>query len=162
MDSPNVNVFEKVIKQYSNENEIEIEVHYLEEAYASGEYDILQQIVDMNGKLPEVLILSKQPPYDYYQLAEQGYLLDFSEYVNSDNILKGSDSYYQEVLKGGIIAEKQVALPLLFNMNAIMTSTSFLGSIGLNVPEYGATYEEVLYILEESLKLQTERQNSRN
>ena len=62
MDSPNVNVFEKVIKQYSNENEIEIEVHYLEEAYASGEYDILQQIVDMNGKLSDVLILSKQPP----------------------------------------------------------------------------------------------------
>lgn len=111
MDSPNANVFEKVIKQYSNENEIEIEVHYLEEAYASGEYDILQQIVDMNGKLPDVLILSKQPPYDYYRLAEQGYLLDFSEYVNSDNILKRSDLYYQEVLKGGIIAEKQVALP---------------------------------------------------
>lgn len=36
-------------------------------------------------------------------------------------------------------------------MNAMMTSTSFLGSMGLNVPEYGATYEEMLYILEESL-----------
>ena len=63
---------------------MDIEIHYLEEAYSYGEYDILQEIIDTDEKLPDLLILSKQPLYDYYRLAEQGYLLDFSEYINAD------------------------------------------------------------------------------
>ena len=149
VDSPNANVFEKALIQYASEKKIEIEVHYLEEAYASGEYDILQEIVDTEGKLPDLLILSKQPLYDYYRLAEQGYLLDFSEYINSDDALRTNDLYYNAVLSGGEISGKQLAMPLLFNMNAIMTSVSFLDRVGVSVPEYGSTYEEFLYLLEE-------------
>lgn len=150
VDSPNANIFEKALKQYANENKIEIEVHYLEEAYTSGEYDILQKIVDADGKLPDLLILSKQPLYDYYRLAEQGYLLDFTEYINSDDALQTNDLYYNTVLSGGKISGKQLAMPLLFNMNAMMTSNSFLDRVGVSLPEYGSSYEELLYLLEES------------
>ena len=150
VDSPNANVFEKAIKEYASDNGIKIEVHYLEESYANGEYDILQQIVDTDGKLPDLLILSKQPLYDYYRLAEQGYLLDFSEYVKTAESTLDSDIYYQEVLTGGEVSGKQVAMPLLFNMNAMMTSTSFLDRVGALSLEYGSTYEEFLYVLEES------------
>jgi len=150
VDSPNANVFEKALKQYANEKKIDIEIHYLEEAYAAGEYDILQKIVDTDGKLPDLLILSKQPLYDYYRLAEQGYLLDFTEYISTDESIQNDDRYYREVVDGGEIQGKQVAMPLLFNMNAVMTSTSFLERVGVSSPEYGSSYEEFLYLLEES------------
>ena len=45
VNSPNANIFEKALSEYEKGKNIEIEVHYLEETYTTGEYDILQEII---------------------------------------------------------------------------------------------------------------------
>lgn len=149
INSPNANIFEKALQDYSIESGLEIEVHYLEEGY-DGKTDILQKIMNENGKLPDLLILNKQPQYDYYRLAEQGYLLDFSNFTVQDDRLQNQQLYYHEVMDGGKINSKQYAIPLLFSMNAMITNDTYLREIDCQIPEDDVMYEDILSILKKS------------
>ena len=80
VNSPNANIFEKALQEYSKESGIEIEVHYLEEEY-SGHSDTLQNIVDVNGNLPDLLLLNKQPQYDYYKILELRFQYEYSDFA---------------------------------------------------------------------------------
>ena len=148
LEAPSGNIFAKALEDFSNETGIEIEVHFLEE-YA-GTSDGLQEIVESGEPLPDAMLVGRHPRYDYIRLAEQGYLLDFTEWIEEDEAVLDSEQYYSEVIQGGRIGEKQYILPILFGMNAMITSESFLSQIGMGIPEEGYTYEAYVHLLEES------------
>lgn len=146
--SPNANIVEKAVAEYAKEENIQIEIRYLQEFSNDGE--ILQSLVDNNEKLPDVLIFNKEPHYDYYRLAEQGYLLDLSDFFVQDEIVNNAEGYYQTVLDGGIMFQKRYAMPILFNLNGLMTSSSFLYRMGKNTLEENITYDEIIELLQDS------------
>lgn len=149
VDSPNANIFEKALNEYAEKYDVHVEVHYLDGYEGGG--DALQDIVDSDGKLPDLMIFNTQPHYDYYRLAEQGYLLDFSEYMAKDNDIVDEEIYYQRVIEGGKMFSGQYAIPLLFSMNAMMTSEEYLNGIGVSAPQSGSSpFDELIYIMEES------------
>lgn len=146
--SPNGNIFERAILEYSEANGFPIDVHYIEEY--TGSSDVFQEMVDAGEPLPDLIVLPKHSRYDYDRLAKQGYLLDFTPYVESDEALQNPDQYYQPVLDGGQITQKQYALPILFNLNGLITKQSFLDYAGTSVSSEQMTYEEILKLLEQS------------
>ena len=148
LGAPSGNIFAKALEDFSSETGIEIEVHFLEE-YA-GTSEGLQEIVESGEPLPDAMLVGRHPRYDYIRLAEQGYLLDFTEWIEKDEAVLDSEQYYSEVIQGGRIGEKQYILPILFGMNAMITSESFLSQIGMGIPEEGYTYEAYIHLLEES------------
>lgn len=150
ISSVNGNIFEAALSQYSRESGIEIEIHYLEEYENDGTYNILQDLVDQNKPLPDLLILGKNSKLDYHNLVQQGYLLDVSEYFERNEEMKDDTKYYQEVLKGGVIDEGQFVIPILFNMNGIITTSSYISSIDRQNPTQGSSYMEILEILTRS------------
>lgn len=141
------NVFAQALRDYSQQTGIDIEIHYLEEY--NGQSEIMQDLYEQN-KLPDLMIVNKHSMYDYYRLSEQGILLDFFDYVQTDEALQDDDQYYQNVLSGGNINQKQIALPVLFNMNGLITSRSYMEEIGVPLMSDIVTYDDVLHILEES------------
>ena len=149
-NAPNGNIFEMALQEYEEMTGIEIEVHYLEEYLNEiTDPDPLQDQYE-SSELPDVLIFSKHPWYDYFRLAQQELLLDFTPYVIEDETLINDEEYYQQVLDGGIIQEKQYALPILFNLNAMITTESYLDSIGAPVGKENLSFEEILNILNAS------------
>lgn len=148
-EAPNGNIFEKALQEYEEMTGIELEIHYIEEYYNGQPTDPLQDQYEQSVK-PDVFIFSKHPIYDFFRLAEQEILLDFTPYVTADEELQNSEQYYQPVLDGGLIQEKQYALPILFNLNGMITTESYLNSIGTPVGEENLSFEEVLKILNAS------------
>lgn len=149
VDSPNCNIIEKAVSEYAEKKNMQVEIRYL--GGLDSEEDVLQELVNSGEKLPDLLIFNTQPHYDYYRLAEQGYLLDFLPYVTNDDAINNEELYYQRVLDGGEIYTGQYAIPLLFSMNAMMTTEEYLGEIGSGIPTAGnTTYEELLFIMEDS------------
>ena len=146
-NSPNGNIFEQAIAEYSEANGFPIEVRYIEEY--TGPSDIFQEMVDQGQPLPDLMILPKYSRYDYDRLVEQGYLLDFTPYAEADEAMQDPDLYYQAVLDGGQINQKQYALPLLFNLNALITTQSFLDYAGTSTSSGQLAYEEILKLLEQ-------------
>lgn len=152
--SPRGNIFERAITEYSEQTGIPIEVHYLEEY--TGPSHLLQEMVDQGETLPDLMIFPKFWRYDYALLAEQGLLLDFTPYAEADERLQNEEAYYQPVLEGGVIHQKQYGMPLLFNLSGMITSQSFLNYAGVSSPSQGVTYEEIMMILEKSCLATTE------
>ena len=149
LEAPYGNIFAKALEDFSNETGIEIELHFLEEY--SGQSDILQEKIDNGDSMPDALLVGKYAWYDYIRLAEQGLLLDFSELIQQDEDLGNADKYYHTVLQGGEINKKQYILPILFNLNAMITSESYLSQIGMSIPEdQPYTYEEYIHLFTES------------
>ena len=148
-EAPNGNIFEKALQEYEEMTGIELEIHYIEEYYNGQPTDPLQDQYEQSV-MPDVFIFSKHPIYDFFRLAEQEILLDFTPYVTADEELQNSDQYYQPVLDGGLIQKKQYALPILFNLNGMITTESYLNSIGTPVGEENLSFEEVLNILNAS------------
>ncbi len=145
LDCSGGNVFEQALVEYSQKTGIEIEVHYIEE-YA-GETDVLQHLYEQND-LPDMVILNKYSQYDYYLLAKQGVLLDFSPYMEEE--LHDEALYYQKVMDGGKVQDQQVVLPVRFNMSGLITSKSYLASISLSEPDSDLSFQDVVYLLEKS------------
>lgn len=146
LDCANGNIFAQALEDFSKETGIEIEVHFLEEYV--GPSDCLQELVDQGKPLPDMLFVGKFSRYDYVRMAEQELLLDFTDMVEQDEAL--GDQYYQEVIRGGKIGEKQFILPVLFNLNAIITTDSFLAQLGMPDPGVNYSYEDYLHLFEES------------
>lgn len=147
INSPNANIFEKALNEFAKKNNIEVEIHYLEEN--SGNGDILQNIVNSGEELPDLLLLNRSPVYDYYRLAEQGYLEDLSDLFENMNEIQVKEEYYQTVLEGGKMFGKQYAIPILFNLNGLIVSERYLTSIGQTIPDEPMSYSEILYRLKE-------------
>ena len=154
-EAPNGNIFEKALQEYEEMTGIELEIHYIEEYYNGQPTDPLQEQYEQSI-MPDVFIFTKMPPYDFFRLAKQEILLDFTPYVTADEELQNSDQYYQPVLDGGLIQEKQYALPILFNLNGMITTESYLDSIGTPVGEENLSFEEVLNILNASCIVQAD------
>lgn len=129
IDYPNGNIFAKALQDFTDETGIEIELHFLEEY--TGPNDPLQELLDQGKDLPDLLLVGKYSRYDYPRLAEQGILLDFTEYTQADASFQNIDQYYQRVLSGGQIEEKQYGLPILFNLNGMITTKSYLNQLGI-------------------------------
>ena len=142
------NIFEQALAEYAEQTGIPIEVHYVEEYV--GDSDVFQVMLDHGEPLPDLMVLTKAARYDYTLLAQQGYLLDFTPYAESDETLQDGERYYQAVLDGGRIKQKQYTLPILFNLNGIITSQSFLDYVGAAQPGEYPAYEEVLQMLYQS------------
>jgi len=142
------NIFAQALKEYEEETGIKIEIHYIEEY--SGESDALQVLYESGAEMPDLMIMGKHPHYDYYRLAEQNFLLDFSAYIEMDEELRDSEKYYTNVLEGGKIKEKQYGLPILFNMNGLITRSSFLEEVGIDFQADYATFEDIMHLLKSS------------
>lgn len=54
------------------------------------------------------------------------------------------------VLKGGEIDGQQVVMPILFNLNGMITTESWLDKVGVSLSPSDVSYEEILHILKES------------
>ena len=139
------NVFAQALQEYSNKTDIEIEIHYVEEN--NSEKDIFE-ILDETDELPDLILLNKHSQYDYYRLAQQGYLVDFSVFMEEE--LKDETMYYQKVINGGRVEGQQVILPILFNLNGMITSKSYIEQIGCEEFSREITYDDVLYTLQQS------------
>ena len=148
LNMPEGNIFVKALEDFSQETGIEIEIRFWEEYVGSS--DCLQEMVERGDSLPDAMLFGQYLGYDYIRLAEQGYLLDFTEWIEKDETVLDSEQYYSEVIQGGRIGEKQYILPILFGMNAMITSESYLSQIGMGIPEEGYTYEAYIHLLEES------------
>ena len=145
LDCADGNIFAQALKEYSEKTGIEIEIHYVEEFNDGG--DVFQVLADKN-ELPDLILLNKHSRYDYYRLAQQGYFLDFS--VLMDEELLDETQYYRKVIDGGYVDGKQVILPILFNLNGMITSTTYLEQIGCEELTGNLTYEECIFLLQES------------
>lgn len=139
------NIFEQALQEYSDQKGINIEVHYIEEH--RGVEDIFQGLYEMEN-LPDLVLMNKHAQYDYYRLAEQGLLLDFFPYMEEG--IYDEELYYQKIIHGGIVKQKQIVLPILFNINGLITSTDYLQEIGQEEPGFYCTYEEILNLLKKS------------
>ncbi|MCI8632945.1 MAG: extracellular solute-binding protein [Lachnospiraceae bacterium] len=158
MNSGSGNIFVQALEEYSEKTGIKIEIHFLEETGEEGG-DPLQFLYDQNRPLPDLLIASKHTGYDYERLARQGLLLDFTEYAEREGLLQ-EDDYYTQILEGGQIAGKQYTLPFLFNLNALLTSDAYLSEMQMPRPDQSSSYEEILYLLENSCH-QTQSSNTK-
>lgn len=147
------NVFAQALQEYSNMTGIKIEIHYVEEY--SGESDIFQNLAEQDS-LPDLILLNKHSRYDYFNWSENSMLIDFSTYM--DDALYNENQYYQEVIEGGKIKDKQVILPILFNMNGMISSQSYLEKIECDGLLEEISYENALYILEKSCLTMTDIQ----
>lgn len=142
----NGNVFACAISEYAEKTGIEIEIQYLEDYY--GQSNKLQELYDNGGQLPDLVVVGKKWGFDYFRLAEQDMLLDFLPYMLEEGSMN-EEQYYREVLEGGKIKGQQYVMPILFNMNAAITSQRYLQYIGIE-ENAGATYEEIMYMLKRS------------
>lgn len=150
MNCPYGNIFAKALADFTKKTDIPIEIHFLEEY--TGPSDCLQVIYDEGRELPDMLLVGRNPHYDYPRLAKQGLLLDFTEYAALDETLQDTELYYKRVIEGGKIRGRQYAMPILFTMNGMITSDSYLQSIGKQAPKQGETFEDILFLLEEGCK----------
>lgn len=148
-ECPYGNIFAKAIEDFSKERNIPVEIHF-EEEYTES----LQEMYDAGKELPDVLLAGRNISYDYPRLAEQNLLLDFTEAVSVDEAIQDTEQYYDRIIQGGKIENKQYLMPILFNMNGAITSQQYLQSIGKKLPEQ-VSFEDVLYILEEACKAET-------
>lgn len=148
------NVFAQALQDYEKESGIPIEIHYIEDSNESIE-DLLEK-----GEGPDMMILGKDLWYDYYRLAERDILLDFSAYMRSDEALSSDDLYYQKVIQGGDLLDGQFLLPILFNVNAFISTNSFMQQIGMEGLGYSdLTYEDVLFLFTRASEmLQTDKE----
>lgn len=149
MWSENGHMVAEAISQYSELTEIPVEIHYLEEY--TGSSDVLQKLYDEGKPMPDLLVATKSNQYDYIRLARQGLLLDFSSYMEKDESLN-EEVYYSKILQGGKIEEGSYILPILFNMNGLITSAGYLKEIGVEMPSENSSFEDILYLLEKSCK----------
>ena len=141
------NTFENALHQYEKDHNVTIELHYIEEGITD---QVLQDQLINSGKLPDLMILGKYNQYDYVKLAEQGYLLDFSPWIEQDDEINNTEKYFGQVLNGGEINGKQIAMPLLFNLNACISSTDFLSYCGLATNIEYPSYEDIVYMLKQA------------
>lgn len=148
IDYPNGNIFAKALQDFTDETGIAIELHFLEEY--TGPNDPLQELLDQGKALPDLLLVGKYSRYDYPRLAEQGILLDFTEYTQADASFQNIDQYYQRVLSGGQIEKKQYGLPILFNLSGMITTKSYLNQLGIAELDAQLSYEGFLNLLVES------------
>ena len=142
IECPRGNIFEQVLKDYTKETGIEIEVHYIE-----ANYEAFAQKYEADSKMPDLIVMGNHHSYDYYRMAKQGILLDFTPYAEADEDLQDVDRYYQQVINGGKIDGRQYILPVLFNLNGLITSESYLDSMGNTENVENMSYEEVLDLL---------------
>ncbi len=147
MNDMSGNAFAQALTEYSQETGVPVEIHFLEEF--SG-VDPLQELYDQGGEMPDLLIVGKHTRYDYDTLAKQGILLDFKTYTDQDAEWQDEEVYYSKVLQGGKLEKGQYAIPILFNLNGMITSDSYLKEIGMATPEKTISYEDVLQLLQKS------------
>ncbi len=146
LESLGGNIFHQALMEYSDITGIGIEVHYIEEYL--GDTDIFRELYRKN-QLPDLVLFTKHSQYDYYHWAKEEILLDFSQFTEDE--LYDEDLYYQEVLQGGVVEQKQIILPVLFNLNGLITTESFLDEIDADIDEEDIlTYDDVLSVLEKS------------
>lgn len=151
MQAEQGNIFYDALMQYGEERGITMEIHFL--ADKSGMEDFTQDVLQYayeQGEAPDLIVVSKYTELDFYRLQQQGQLVDFSDYVQSDEALQNEEAYFGKVLDGGMIHDEQVVMPLLFNMNAMVTGKNWLGRAGLAEPTEETSYEEILHMLEQS------------
>lgn len=148
IDAISGNVFAQAIMEYSEQKGIPVEIHFLEEEFSGT--DPFQELYNQGKPLPDLLVVGKYTRYDYNRLVQQGLLLDFDPYIQQDEAWSDTERYYSKVLEGGRLSGGQCALPILFNLNGMITSASYLQEIGMaSLPET-ITYQEGLQLLEKS------------
>lgn len=145
-DCYNGNAIAQAVLDYSEECGVPVEIHFIEDYQGDG--DPLKDLY-IGNKLPDLMIVGKHSRYDYSVLASQGILLDFSSHVYGDQNLLDEEKYYTEIIEGAEIDSKVVGLPILFNMNGMITSEKNLRAIEVGIGRE-ASYEEILHVLKKS------------
>lgn len=97
------------------------------------------------GQAPDLVIALKQFDGDWKELLNEEAMEDLSPFLQVSE-----ERYYTRVLQSGVYQEKQYVVPFLFNVNGYITSEEFLQEIGRTPLPEGATYEEVLKLLEDA------------
>lgn len=153
LGTSNGNIFEKALQQYSKTTGIEIEIHFLEEPFEATEGNdygnTMAAIWNEAEETPDMLILNRYQSFDYYRWLEQGLLIDFSSYTEKDEMIADNSYYYQNVLAGGQIKNRQYILPILFNLNGFITTSDFLWETNSLSLMENISYEEMLQVFED-------------
>ncbi len=147
MDCVSGNVFAQAIWEYAENTGTKIEIQFIED-YA-GQSNKLQEAYEKGENLPDLVVVGKKWGFDYERLAEQGMLLDLSAFISEEDDLLSEENYYQKVLQGGEIMKRQYVMPILFNMNAVLTSQSYLNSIEVETSLI-SSYDDVISMLKQS------------
>jgi len=142
------NIYQQALKEYEERTGINIEIRYLEESGSDERY-VLQELYEEGEPLPDLVVASKHHPYDYYNMAHNNILMDFSSYIAADEERQSEEFYFQKIMEAGKIHGKQFFLPLTFNLNALITSESYLREVGLS-QQNEMNYEDVLFWLQKS------------
>ncbi len=143
----NGNVLESAIKEYAKSNNLEVEIQYLSKPTEENGITLLENSYN-NSCMPDLIIASRAEQIDYTNLYENELLFDWSEYMEKDEGIS-YDSYYMEVLQGGIINNEQVVIPLLFNLNGIISDKVYLAENEIDISK-DLTYQEIVEILQQS------------
>ena len=143
------NVFQTILEEYEEKTGINIEIYYLDDPGVDERY-ALQELYETGQDMPDLVIANKYHQYDYYNMAKQGLLLDVSPYISNDDEKQDDELYFKRILDDGKIYGKQYIIPLTFNINALITSDSYLNEIGFQISESQVDYEEIIYLLKHS------------
>lgn len=142
----NGNIFSSAIEQYAEEKKIEIEIHYLSEKPSKESTQSLLEYAYENDCMPHLVIASRAEQIDYMNLSEQNIMFDWSNYIRQEI---SQDTYYMDVMEGGVLDGKQVIVPLLFNLNGMITEQDYLNEIEFQMKDY-LSYQDFIDLLQKS------------
>lgn len=147
------NVMIQALLDYGKESNTEIEITGF-----SASPPMLEKLNEakQQGTAPDLVIVIKQFSDDFHaswlELLKESAFEDLTPYLNL-----ASDQYYHTVLRCGRFKEKQYIVPLLFDLNGVITSEEFLDTIGQDFPDQDTSLEEWIHWLQEiCIALQTD------
>ncbi len=94
----------------------------------------------ISGRIPDILILSTDMPYETY--AARGMFLDLYTMLDTDTELKRTD-FLENVLRAMEINEKLVMISPSFEIQTLVAKTKFVGENGLNMAEFREMIDRV-------------------
>ena len=122
-------MWHSMLNDYAEENNIDLTLVYF--SYPEELEQQLQQVRDQN-EVPDVILNTFASYADYYAYMKEGYFADISSYMENDEIYSDG-AYYERVMEGGKMGEKQYIFPILFNLSTIMTSNQNMNDYGLYI-----------------------------
>ena len=139
-------IFYDAINKFQKDTGIEIEVYYFMQTI-----DLLEALEQcMNTEKCPDIIIGNYAAQDYclYSYLQEEYFADLFSYFEKDGIYSNGE-YFSNILKAGMVGEKQYLFPLTFNMNVLFSSKESMQRHDLKIAE-DMRYEDVISLFTES------------
>ena len=128
-------IYHDAIERYQKETGKEVKIHWFQ--WPEHLEEELEDDVQA-----DVIISTFTSMNDYYLYMDRGMFYDLTPLFEQNEIYT-SEKYYNQVLKGGELGQRQYIVPLLYNIDTIMGSEESLARAALHVQDV-QNYQEFL------------------